>query len=328
MTVHKTAYQTFIGRTMVLTKIVPAIEDTEHNDQVLSSNANQYLEITENVGDDVRERKIDAGLVAHGKPQEAMIPPFLYPIVVKNLASLKGNTPYREILVGDGRPFMRGNREASLPCRIVNQMEFELLRVLMAANLAWLNQGPQSIMNLGPVMAQVYCRWLGDTISRRFELDATERLKVRVISAYFFQCNFIENDVLTEQQKRAMAAQACRAAGVPNVEYEGLLEDLGVLEGAEDYVGALRRLLDTPRLDNFHIGLLTQAIQGTWFGFNGRELACAAVEHPPTFAAMLYLAFAQNSYRKAGLAITSEAFRGQKGGGEFQRNVQLQLGLR
>ncbi len=125
-----------------------------------------------------------------------------------------------------------------------------------------------------------------------------------------------------------MAAQACRAAGVPLNDFEHVLSDVDSIDSVEDFVAVLQNQLSTPRLDNFNVGVLAQIMMGTWFGFNGRELAVAAIEHPPTFAAMLYMSFAQNSYRKAGLAQVSEAFKGSRGGAEFVRNMQLQLKLR
>lgn len=329
MTILFSAYQTFIGRPYreAAKKVAAACQDAQQATRLLTANYYDYLSLPAETGSST-EGVYQGALVTHGSPAEALIPPFPFPIIVEDLVSAgKGNTALH-YLVGDARPFMRANRDAAEKCRVVNQMEFELLRVLLAAGMHWLTEGPRFLLNMSPVMAQVYCRWLADTIGKRFELDGTARLQLRVVAAYFFQCNFAENVVPSEQQKAAMVAQACRAANVPLVEFENVLMDVDLIESAEDFVLVIKRLLNTPRLDNFNVGLLSQIMQGTWFGFNGRELACAAIEHPPTFAALLYMSFAQNSYRKAPLAQISENFKGNKGGAEFVRNMQLQLKLR
>ena len=329
MTIAKTAYDTFIGRPMVTTKARLGCEDTQHSSGTLSNNYYDYLNLPVETGEN-KEVVYTGALVTHGTPAEALIPPFVYPMIVNDPASFgkPGTGAERKFLVGDARPFMRAQRDSAEPCRVINAMEFELLRVLLAAGMHWLTSGPQHLMGISPVLAQVYCRWLADTISRRFELDLTQRQVARVIAAYFFQCCFSDAKDVPEQQKRAMVAQACRAAGVPLNDFEHVLSDVDSIDSVEDFVAVLQNQLSTPRLDNFNVGVLAQIMMGTWFGFNGRELAVAAIEHPPTFAAMLYMSFAQNSYRKAGLAQVSEAFKGSRGGAEFVRNMQLQLKLR
>lgn len=329
MTILQSAYDTFLGRVSreAIKRVVIACQDAQHNTGLLTANYYDYLSLPQEVGHNTNGVYRGA-LVTHGSPAEALIPAFIYPVIVEDpTASAKGDTPLH-FLVGDARYFMAANRNSAERCRIVNQMEFELLRVQLATGMSWLADGPQKLLNMGPVMGQVYCRWLAGTIGKRFELDGTERLKARVVAAYFFQCNFIHNVAINGQQKAAMVALACRSAGVPQVEYENLLKDVTVIESAEDFVTVLRQVLDTPRLDNFNIGLLSSVMQGTWFGFNGRELACAAIEHPPTFAALLYMSFYQNSYRNAALAQVSADFKGSKGGADFVRNMNLQLKLR
>lgn len=307
---------------------IHACQDAQLQGKLLTTNYSHYM--TSSIADSVESNTSDVtyqtGLVAHGSPIEAIIPPFVFPIVMDSPEALKGRK--EKIIVGDGRPFMAVAREGTTPCRVINLMEFELLHVLLATNHYWLSKSPSNLLVISPVLTQVYCRWVGDTISKRFELDLTQRQVLRVVTAYFFLCCFINDMKLNDEQKRSMVAQACRAAGVQVAEFEHVLSGVEVIESAEDYVAVVQRVLSTPRMDNFNLGLLAQIIMGTWFGFNGRQLATAAIEHPPTFAALLYMSFAQNSYKKTGLSMVSEAYKGSRGGSEFVRNMQLQLGLR
>lgn len=337
MTIAITAYDTFIGSSAITPKLVHAIEDAQYPGNILTTNAADYLsgDTPYVPADQTFISKmshtpigVSAGLVTHTDPKEAMIPSFAYPMFVISPLQDKGSDYRRACLVGDARPFMRAQKVTSSGCVVVNQMEFELLRVLIRCGMYWLERGPQNLLAISPILPAAYARWLGDTITRRFELDLTQRQIARLICAYFFLCCFTNEKELNGQHRAAMAAQACRAANVPINEFEHILRDLGVITSAADFTLVLKKCLQTPRLDEFNTGLLSMIVQGTWFGFNGRELAVAAIEHPPTFASMLYMAFAQNGYRKAGLAVTSDNFKGAKGGAEFVRNMQLQLGLR
>lgn len=325
MTIAKTAYHTFIGRSRFVDKVKMGIEDAQNNVGTLTNNYFDYLGISLTNGLNNEGDNFVGCLVTHDTTSEALIPVFVYPMIVEDLGfkTKAGNKQF--YVVGDVRPFTRGNKQASAKSTVVNTMEFELLKTLMAAELSWLTKGPQFLASMSPVLSQVYCRWIGDTISRRFELDMTQRQMVRVLAAYFFQCCFSNTTKINDQQKSSMVAQACRSAGVPIVEFERILNGVDTIDSAEDFCFVLKKQLATPRLDDFNIGLLAQIMMGTWFGFNGRDLACAAIEHPPTFAAMLYMSFAQNSYKKAGLAQVSENFKGSKGGSEYVRNVKLQL---
>lgn len=328
MTILKSPQDTFVARlrSQSAERAARACYDAQQSEGLLTKNYYEYLNLPSEIGESTTGVYTGA-LVTHGSASEARIPPFVLPMLVEDEVAAASKQVPRHFLVADARPFMQASRNASEPCRVVNKMEFELMRVHLAACAFWLSQGPAKLLSLSPVMGEVYCRWMANTIGRSRELDGPQRLTTRVLAAYFFQCNFNTNQTPNETQKAAMVALACRAAGVPHESFAHIFKDVDMIESAEDFVGHLKRVLDTPRMDTYNSGILSASIQGTWFGFNGKDLALAAVEHPPTFAAMLYMAFVQNGYRKAPLAQYAEDFKGNKGGAQFMRDMQLQLGL-
>ena len=320
MPIYKSAYHTTIGRGLDVSKSRQAAEDTEIASSILTTHYADYMHGSMN-GEDVQ-----GALVTHDTASEAMIRGFIFPMVLDNPRAAANSG--KKLVFADARPYMSQARNDMNRSRITNLMEFEMLRATTAATIAWNEKGAAAIMNLGPVLQQVYCRWLSRTIARRFSLDAMARIRLRVIAAYFFQCLFTDAKEFTESQKASIVASACRSSGVNYLDYENFFTDVDVIDGLNDFISVTKKLLpEAVQLDRLDAGIVMEQIQGTWFGFVGRPSAAAALEHPPTFAAMLYMSFAQNGYRKAPLSVESEAFKGAKGGAEYIRNVQLQLGL-
>ena len=67
---------------------------------------------------------------------------------------------------------------------------------------------------------------------------------------------------------------------------------------------------------------LVTIISGSWFGIGGQQAACVAMEHPPTFAAMTYIAFDQRGYRRSTFAdMVTKSFKGTGGEVEIVRSV-------
>ena len=319
MPIIESAYDTTVGRAMNIKASIQAAEDIQVSSQLLTEN---YESTMHAVGNTTMVR---GGLVQHGTFEQEQVRPFTLVFVTLDPAGLARNTG-NKLVVGDVRPFSSISRTDNRP-RVVNLMEFTTLRALMAAQICWSNGDYQTIAGLSPVLAKVYCRWISETLTRFYRLDVMTAIKVRAIAAYFFQCQFTEQTELNEMQKRAMIATALRASGGDKT-LEDMLFDLDVIDGIEGFILALKKSIpEAVQLDQLDTGVLLERAMGTWFGFNGKHLAAAALEHPPTFASLLYVSFGQNGYRKAALATIAEQFRGPKGGSEYVRNFAMLLGL-
>jgi hypothetical protein len=104
---------------------------------------------------------------------------------------------------------------------------------------------------------------------------------------------------------------------------EAVIEYAGVITGIEDFVAKLKGWVKTPRLDSFNLGIFTTIMAGSWFGIGGSQAAVVAIEHPPTFAAMTYIAFDQRGFRRASFAdMVTKSFKGTGGEIEILRSVK------
>lgn len=319
------AYGTFVGKYFdqaAITKSIHGIEDALVSGDFLLENAvNEYTGFeVQNQGENFPscERVVPA-LVTHSTPAEVAIKPFAFPIVIKHPADYTK----RVLVVGDGRPFMKPDHKNGMGSKVVNTMEMMLLGTMMKLTGRWVAGEKSRLLDLGFVQQQVFSRWVSDGVSNWFELDLDQRQKLKILAAFYYQCLFHDAENFGEIARNLMVQTAFKAAGVNNFDHRIHFEDIEHIPTFEAFIAEAKRILDTPRVDALNIGVWTKIIGGTWFGFNGREIANAALEHPPTFLAMLYVSFAQNGYRKAGLSRISENYKGPKGGLEFVRSVQL-----
>lgn len=74
------------------------------------------------------------------------------------------------------------------------------------------------------------------------------------------------------------------------------------------------------KLSNISDISLLQLLLNSWFGDNSNETVALSLEHPPTFAAMCYLALNNNSYKLNKLATILDSRLKQK---SFADNLKV-----
>ena len=58
----------------------------------------------------------------------------------------------------------------------------------------------------------------------------------------------------------------------------------------------------------------------TWFGANAKEILAVALEHPPTWLSLVYIALKERSYKNTSLAKIALRYALNKGGNDFIRS--------
>lgn len=318
MPIYKTGYETTAGRNIDVSKAKHEVENAQLASRSLHTNYEDQMGLS-------LEGNVKGALVTYSTPAEGLVRNFHVPILINDPTSSTG----QQLLVGDAKPYISMGRDDSGRPRVTNLTEFEQLRTMMATTLLWLNKGPQALMTMGPVMQSVFSRWISDKLTSKLKLERTTSVRLQVLAAYYFQCLFTDAKQLSEQQQRAMIASACRSAHTDAAKHEKMFEDIGVIDGLGDFMVVIKKTLtEAVQFDTMDAATMLGLMASSWTFFSGPTLAMVALEHPPTFAAMLYMSFGQNSYRKAGLTTVSEGFRGPKGGNDFVRTMQAELGLR
>lgn len=228
------------------------------------------------------------------------LPPFAHPLLV-DLSTLKeysqdkhrSTAPDYRVFV-DVRNFTRITREGVLVP--TSQIDYDLNVLRAALTLAVARGSLEDLNGLTHFPLSIYTRWITEQLTRRLALPPDVQMRVSIITAYYYLSQF-NRDNDSDTTLFRFVTQINKATGIGADLVTKVIEGLDPIGSVEDYVKALIKHTDSIRLDQFNVVLLYGVLGGSWFGFNNRELIAVAVEHTPTFVAMVYAAVNENGYR-------------------------------
>ena len=169
-------------------------------------------------------------------------------------------------------------------------------------DVAWVDDNPLDLLNLSDLPMKVFSRLLSENLGRRMNLDASVQVWVQIAAAYFYLCQFynlvgVEQDDLIKHAKRVS-----RATGVVLTMVMDVITAVGPMMTIQAFADAVKTHSGSIRLESLSPAIIYTMLGGIWYGPNNVENVAVALEHPPTFTAMLYAACNDRSYRKSILA--------------------------
>lgn len=225
-------------------------------------------------------------------PSRSAIPVFSQPLHFTHFG--------RELLAVDVRPFTREAIDGTL--KIAAPAEFEFLKARTVLTYGWVNDGAETMAGMTDLPMLAFSRWISEAIVRRLGLSPAEQMQLSMLSAYYYLCLHRDNTPLSEREKTAWTARIARTTRVGAEAVFQMLDSVPVMGDVIDFTQQCATFVNTARLERFTAGLLYSMLGGSWFGANSKETAAVAIEHPPTFMAMLYAAVVDRSFRNAGFS--------------------------
>lgn len=228
-------------------------------------------------------------------PYLKSVPQFGHPLMLEHFG--------KRYVVIDARPFIRQSQTGEIKVASSTEYRFLLTRGLLMQ--AWLAGEQADMVNVGDIAPKVFSRFLSEGIVRRLGLSPSDQLRLTVLSAFFYFCQFSPQLAYGEDDQVKLAQRISR---LTTINVERVLEVFHILVDEEtlpaignmsDYCEAARRVCESPRLQSLDLRLLYATVGGGWFGANARENVAVALEYPPTFLAMVYMALTDRSYHKA-----------------------------
>lgn len=220
-------------------------------------------------------------------PAAKHIDPFAHPLtLVRN---------DREYTVIDTRGMTRQSRDGDIT--ISSRIDYTLLLLRAALTEQWNTHSPLDLLACGSLPLTVYSRWLSEAICRRLPVNPGDQLKITVIAGWFFLSMFRSPETNDEQTRLKMATQIGRATYVNVEKVLEITDELTVMANVKDFTEQLKKVVGSSALEKFSYALLYTFIGGSWFGPNSKEVVTVALEHPPTFFAMVYVALQDRSWR-------------------------------
>lgn len=219
------------------------------------------------------------------------VKPFTHPIVL-NIPS----RPNEHYIVVDSRGITSINENTGA-FRYTPDFEYQTTRAVLTKRV-WLDGNVSDLLNCGDIQIKIFSAMIADTMGRRLNLEPNVVDNVRMVAAYYFIClhdsaRSTDEDTLLKDAKRIS-----RNIGIQIEEVYEFIKTVGVMSTAESLCRGLALNSDSRRLESMTPAVLFTMLGGLWFGQNAVEQVSVALEHPPTYAAMLHMVINDRSYRK------------------------------
>lgn len=208
-------------------------------------------------------------------------------------------------LVLDGRPFMRYDRRTGT-YRLTAENDFMFQCIRGALTLQAMEHGSNVFRRLGDVPVITFVRWLTLALGQRFNLDAGTQIRMSVVVAFYYY-GLMDDEIATSAEARIEMVNVI--SRITRVDVNTVLEisdSIKSLKTMDDLAKTLSEDIGTIRMGSLKYADIYTLVASSFMGINYRENAGVALEHLPTFIAMVYCAIADRSYRKATISRRAE----------------------
>lgn len=231
-------------------------------------------------------------VVEGGHVIDQTVQQFNHPLVIEHAG--------KNLVAVDVRPTGKYDfQQQEFHVRDTNGHAFILMRGQL--NELWVSGQESYLRNVSPMAMDVFASWLAEGIAKRIALEARDQALVTVLAAVFYSNLFSDKTELSDTDKVLMKSQIVKATGLPEVMVYDVIEQRSIITNLEDFCQACREVTQSVRFQNFNVSLLLQIVGGFWYGVNARELIAVALEHPPTWLAVMYQAITDRGMRNSGL---------------------------
>lgn len=228
-------------------------------------------------------------------PENKEIPPFAHPLFYKDRSGT-------ELVVLDSRGYARGRKgETLVPA---NYADYTFNVVRGALTIYAKRNGLEDMAGLGDLPIAVFSRFLGEKLTRQLMFSPQEQMLITMVSAVWYICHFRDatEEPFSERDLQKIALKVARATRIPA---EVVFQHAGALrhmETIDDYLQVLKEVLNSKRANDMDPRLIYALTGGGWYGLNHKETMAVALEHLPTWLAMVYMSLLDRSYRNSGVA--------------------------
>jgi hypothetical protein len=299
MSISRTAYNTTACSGFVLTKTTQAL----------------FMAIADGAVDPVPNAANGLLVLQSGNNMAAAVPAFAHPMEMTG----KETHP---VLITDMRSFGSWNHFQN-EYRITNSIAYALELNRAKLNYIWLAEGPNALRDVSQISLAVYASWIGENVARRFALDPREQLNLTILAAIFYNSLFIDTPEVEDRDYLRAVGAISRALRVTAQDVITVYEMVGVtvIGSIAEFCALAEKASNSIRLKELNVGILFSILGGTWFSTNKNEMVAVALEHPPTWLAILLGAFSERSYKNSGITKLAERIASRTSGQDYMRSV-------
>src|SRR5574343_1110013 len=240
------------------------------------------------------EHSGDIDVVTTIKNSALKIPPFSHPLKYEDV---RGNQRYAV----DARAITSTRPDANSKLVVRNQADYNLLVFRAVLQKAWDSEHFNDIKNISQITASVYTRWISESLARNYLLQPDVQLKLTLVTAFFFLCQFIPKELFDENNLPKHAAAVSRITGVELKICEETLGEAPHMENLKEYCDFIVSENYSVRLYKLAPAMVISFMASSWLGPQSRELVAVALEHPVTFVTWICSAIYERGFQKTRL---------------------------
>lgn len=306
MTMYKDCYETTAGSVISTKPIEVAIKEW-----MIKDGSAESLHVR-------NDGHIRPVFITGRQVSENSIPLFAHPITIKN-------TQNDVLICADLRFFVRKDTPLdNIEKSIKNLTEFNFAKSRLILSMIWQTGHEGKVKNNLNFAATVFAAWLSEAIAKNYALDFKDQTVLSVLTAYYYQTLFFEENTFDEDTKQRIASQVIKATKAPAEFVFSVIDKIGQMSSIEEYCAQVREVVENVRLKNFNLPMLLTIVKNSWYGTNAKEIICVALEHPPTWCAIVYAALNERTYKNSIIYRIAERF-GKRGASDEFMNSYKQM---
>lgn len=287
MTIYHTAYQTTACADFRMESTVNAVLEAKVRDPLIVADGVAY---------------VDASNGAQGE-----IKAFRHALYIQKHTSAKDwhgaaqTNPLDPFLAMDVRPAGRFDAQSGA-FKITNATMYKHMVMRAALSSVWLSSGPNAFRQITPVATSIFASWIAEAIGFRYNLDPKTRIDLMILAGIFYQSNHIDGIEFDKGNEARYLAAIANALKINIAEVGRIYAQTKAIGSIEDFCQKAKTVAGNVRLENLNAGVLISLMGATWAGDNRVEITAVAMEHPPTWIALLYEALTNAALKKVGLS--------------------------
>ena len=225
-------------------------------------------------------------------------------------------------LVIDGRPYMRfDQRNDSYNFTAANDYSFLCTRV--ALTLTAMSEGTPVLGRLGDVPVKTFVRWISQALGSKYVLPLEQQLTLMVLTAYYYYGLVDPLTTEDEDARNRLAPMVARVTGAPTAAVLTLATRIQEpAKTADEFAKQIATVSGSLRFGEFKFIDLWTILANHWAGVASRENIGVALEHVPTWIAMVYAALGERSYRRTIITQRAETAGRPTERDQFVRQVE------
>jgi hypothetical protein len=235
----------------------------------------------------------------------------------------------KESLVIDTRAFV--SQKMSGETRVTDPTSYQFLVLRGALTALWSSGSVSDLAQLGDFPVKVFSRLLAEGIVRRLGLTPGDQMRLMALAGYWHLCQYIDGAQIHQDTGIKLAGKVARATAIS---VEKVLEVMDLLAAGDNtypvigsieaFIVAAKDVVQSSRMEMLNLGLIYGSVGGVWFGANAREIVAVALEYPPVFLAMMYMALNDRTFHAAMFTkLVEQSKRGDVGDDFVKRVTKL-----